>query len=178
MPRMSYRPEIIDEFLKRIASGRSLRSVCEDADMPCSTSATDWLAQYPDFAARYARACEARADAIFEEMLEIADTPIMGEEIKLEPGAVDEATGEASEPTIVEVKRGDMLGHRRLQIETRKWALAKMAPKKYGDRLAMEVTQDITETPKAELYARMKRAADVLGMELPPQDELGLAPDA
>jgi hypothetical protein len=34
-------------------------------------------------------------------------------------------------------RTGDMLGHRRLQVEARKWYAAKLAPKKYGDRLEL-----------------------------------------
>ena len=38
------------------------------------------------------------------------------------------------------LKRSDMLGHRKLQIWTRLQLLAKWAPKKYGERTAMELT--------------------------------------
>ena len=62
-----------------------------------------------------------QADVIFDEMLDIADTPVVG--LKT-----------TSKPTGVETVEGDMIDHRRLQIETRKWLLGKMAPKKYGDK--------------------------------------------
>ena len=56
-----------------------------------------------------------------EDMLHIADTPQLGVTIKNGP------KGE-------EVTQGDMIDHRRLQVDARKWNAARMAPKKYGDR--------------------------------------------
>jgi hypothetical protein len=31
-----------------------------------------------------------------------------------------------------------MIDHRRLKVDTRKWYLSKLAPKRYGDRIAVE----------------------------------------
>jgi len=36
-----------------------------------------------------------------------------------------------------EIVEGDMIEHRRLQVDARKWMLAKMLPKKYGDRTTL-----------------------------------------
>ena len=57
-----------------------------------------------------------------EECLAIADTPVEGRKI------VETDDGK------VMYTREDMLGHRKLQIETRLKLLAKFNPKKYGDR--------------------------------------------
>jgi len=72
------------------------------------------------FAENYARARRYWAEAEFERMMEIADTPQLGEKTK----TTDKG---------VEITTGDMVEHRRLQVDTRKWALARMFPKKYGD---------------------------------------------
>lgn len=37
-----------------------------------------------------------------------------------------------------EVQRRDMLGHRQMRIDTRKWYLSKLAPKRYGDKIEIE----------------------------------------
>jgi hypothetical protein len=58
----------------------------------------------------YARARDAQADKLFKECLEIAD--------KATPENVSVA---------------------RLQVDTRKWAAARLAPRKYGDRVEHEV---------------------------------------
>lgn len=76
----------------------------------------------PDFATRFARARERGADAIAQEALEIADTPVEG--VRKEIGGKD------GPKEIYE----DMLGHRKLQVETRLKLLAKWFPQKYGDK--------------------------------------------
>ena len=101
-----------DDVCALIADGESLRSVCKRPGMPNTTKVMRWLREYPDFREQYAKAMESRADAVFEELFDIAD------DVTEEPSAVAKA---------------------RLRIDTRKWALARMSPKKYGDK----VTQDI-----------------------------------
>jgi hypothetical protein len=91
--------------------------------MPHKATVFRWLSteQHKDFRNQYIRARDVQADVIFDEMLDIADTPVIG--LKT-----------TSKPTGVETVEGDMIDHRRLQIETRKWLLGKMAPKKYSDK--------------------------------------------
>lgn len=101
----TYSEELIAEFLYRIAKGRSVKSVCDDDDMPHRATIYEWLSQNSDFSDRYARASEQRADQYFDEMLDIADNAL--------PEEVQKA---------------------KLQIDTRKWVLARMNPVKYGDK--------------------------------------------
>lgn len=104
-----YSEALITEFLYRIAKGRSVASVCTDDDMPHRATIYEWLAQNPDFSDRYARASEQRADHYFDEMLDIADRAL--------PEEVQKA---------------------KLQIDTRKWVLSRMNPKKYSDKVQEE----------------------------------------
>ena len=48
---------------------------------------------------------------------------------------------------------GDMIQHRRLQVDTRKWALSKALPKIYSDKLEVDNKHTIVEGPidKVEL---------------------------
>jgi hypothetical protein len=69
---------------------------------------------------KYAR--EIRCDTLFEEIIEIADTPEMGIVIR------DDGVRQ-------ETKTGDMTEHRRLRIDARKWSVARMMPQKYGDKV-------------------------------------------
>jgi len=78
----------------------------------------------PELAASIARARDIGYDAIAEECLLIADTPQFGQKQVM----TDEGTA-----TTIE----DMLGHRKLQIETRLKLLAKFHPTKYGDKLGL-----------------------------------------
>jgi hypothetical protein len=74
-------------------------------------------------------------DAMAEDCLLIADTPMLGEEIsESESPDGEDAEGNTVMKKTVTIKKVDMLGHRKLQIETRLKLLAKFNPKKYGDR--------------------------------------------
>lgn len=81
---------------------------------------------------KYARATELRAEMMAEEILEISDNTIEGVVIETDDN------GRTKE------KKGDMLGHRRLQVDTRKWLLSKLHPKKYGDKIEVDTNQKQT----------------------------------
>lgn len=131
---------IADEICERISDGEPLRAICRDDHMPAWRTVYDWISADTDFSARIARARELGFDAIAEEALSIADTPTIGQT------SVSKATG-------LEVTEADMLGHRRLQVETRLKLLAKWAPKKYGDK--QEIDLNVTDA-LAERLARAK----------------------
>lgn len=78
----------------------------------------------------YARACEARADIYFDQILEIADTPL-----KATTKETTTKMYKGKPVNEVVVKEGDAIDHRRLQIDARKWMLGKMNPKKYGNQV-------------------------------------------
>ena len=116
--------EAMAEYIEaRISDGDTLREVCREADMPAWRTVYDWMKAQPDFAARIARARELGEEAILADALRIADTPIIGVSKTLKSDGS------------VEAKEEDMLGHRKLQIETRLKLLAKWNPKKYGDKV-------------------------------------------
>jgi hypothetical protein len=123
MGRLStYTPEVADAICERLATGEPLRAICRDEAMPAWRTVYDWIEANSDFAARFAQAREVGFDAIAEEALEIADTPREGVRRKETEDGVEEV-------------HEDMLGHRRLQVDTRLKLLAKWCPKKYGDRI-------------------------------------------
>lgn len=148
----SYAPEIAAEICARLAEGEPLRKICRDSHVPHWTTIYDWIEANEAFSLRIARARKLGFDAIAEEALEISDTPVVGEET--------EGDGEK-----VKVKRGDMLGHRRLQVETRLKLLAKWCPAKYGDKTSMELTGanggpvQISDTERAAKIAAILAAA-------------------
>ena len=113
--------ETFDSILEDIEHGYPLRTVLKNGGNPSSQTFYKWIDVDENKSKRYARACAVRADLIFDEMLVISDTPLSG---------VTTKTTEKG----VEIMEGDMLGHRRLQVDTRKWVLARLEPKKYGDK--------------------------------------------
>lgn len=141
---MAYsKKQIEDTFntiCKRIELGESLRSVLRDDNMPSSQTFYIWIDDDEKKSKQYARATSLRADNIFDELLEIADNPIEGTVIETDDN------GRTKE------KKGDMLGHRRLQIDARKWALAKMNPKKYGDKIQLDTTINDQRKTISELF--------------------------
>lgn len=122
---MTYNAEVAERILALIMEGRSLKSICEQDDMPHRQRVYEWLAANKDFADNYARALDVRADHHFDEMLEIADSP----------------------RNLV----SDELNAAKLKIEARKWVLGRMAPKKYGDRLGVEHSGGLTITLEADV---------------------------
>ena len=108
--------------------------------MPGWVTVYNWMEKHPEFCERIARARVLGFDAIAEEALEIANTPVVGEEI--------EDDGEK-----VKVSKKDMLGHRRLQVETRLKLLAKWSPQKYGEKTSVDLN---VTGPLAERLARAK----------------------
>lgn len=127
----TYTEQAASAICARIADGETLRAVCRDDGMPAWRTVYDWLQEREDFAARFARAREIGAESIAQEALDIADTPMEG--VRTEVGD-DGKTKVVSE---------DMLGHRKLQIETRLKLLAKWFPKKYGDKIAVGGADDL-----------------------------------
>jgi hypothetical protein len=121
-----YSPEVSDEILDRLAMGESLRKICEDPHMPAPSSVIEWVQRDESgFAERYAHARSIGYQLLADEIVHIADTPMIGTK------SVSKATG-------LEITEGDMIEHRRLQVDTRKWMLAKMLPKIYGDKQQIE----------------------------------------
>jgi len=119
-----YTPELAAEICERLSNGEPLRQICRDDHMPAWTAVYAWSAKDPELSERIARAREMGFDAIAEETLIIADTPEWG-------------LTETVSPNGASVTKADMLGHRKLRIETRLKLLSKWDPKKYGDRLAL-----------------------------------------
>lgn len=121
--RSTYSIKTADAIVQWISEGKPLRQFCRENGLTWRT-VYNWLEADTDFASRFARARDIGADAIAEQALEIADTPLEG--VRTET-----TTGEDGNTKEV---REDMLGHRKLQVETRLKLLAKWFPQKYGDK--------------------------------------------
>lgn len=129
-----YSEEVASTICERIAEGESLRAICEAEDMPNKSTVFRWLADNASFRDQYAHARESQADSLFDEILAIADTPQIGEKRK-----VKEDGG-------IEISTGDMIEHRRLQVDARKWMASKLQPKKYGDKIDVAHSGDMSVT--------------------------------
>ena len=122
MQRGKYSVEEIEKVFKeiciQISEGKSINKILKDEKMPAPETFYDWLTN-EELAKRYARATSQRADMMFEEIAEISDH-----------------TSEDHTPfTGANVVQRD-----KLRVDARKWMLAKMNPKKYGEKI--DVTTD------------------------------------
>lgn len=138
--------ELFTEICRRVSEGETLASICRDAHMPHRSVVYDWLQADGKLAKRMDLARDLGADEIAEQCLRIADTPVAGISEKLERVAKPkdgENAPDEFEEVVTERRREDMLGHRKLQIETRLKLLAKWHPKRYGDKLDVDLNAKV-----------------------------------
>lgn len=125
MARIIEREAVFAEICAQLIEGKSLRKICEHPDMPGLRTVMTWLNEDAALQQQYARARELQADSLADQILDIADTPVIGVTTKISDDGKTETT------------EGDMLQHRRLQVDARKWYASKLAPKKYGDKMEL-----------------------------------------
>ena len=123
-----YTQELADAICAELATGKSLRSVCADEDMPAMSTIFNWFRTKEGFVEQYARAKEEACDAMVDEMLDIADD-----------GTNDYMTITKGDYSY-NVEDKEVTNRSKLRVDTRKWIVSKIKPKKYGDKL--DVTSD------------------------------------
>ena len=111
----------------------SIRKACDRVDMKPTTFLRH--VESEGLAERYTRAREARADLLFDELIEIADEP-QGQSVD-DNGNVRLDSGWQQ--------------HKKQRIDTRKWMLARMNAGKYGDRIEQNITSKSEVTNKIDL---------------------------
>lgn len=123
-----YSNKLADLICARLSEGQSLRTVCKSNDMPCKTTVFMWLRTNEQFLNQYTRAKEESADALTDEMLDIADD---GQNDWMERIEEDDQPGGYQ-------LNGEHIQRSKLRIETRKWLATKLKPKKYGEKIEQE----------------------------------------
>jgi len=113
---------LCERILDAIAEGKSLRESCDKENL-APGNWINWINSDKQLLEQYTHAREVRAELLFDEMLDIAD--------------------ETSSDTIIddngnEKANSEWIARSRLRVDTRKWALSKMLPKKYGDKLEVD----------------------------------------
>jgi len=132
--------EIFDKILLSIEEGDSLRKALKKVNVSSRTF-YEWIKPKEDDEKlekelkelrqkQYASACEERAFQIFEEILDIADDQ--------EGDVYYDKDGN-------EKTNHNKIARSRLRVDSRKWMLAKMMPRKYGEKL--DLTSDGEKLP-------------------------------
>lgn len=123
-----YSEELAARICARIAtSSDGLNKICSETGMPNPDSVYSWLLKYPSFSENYTRARSDQAQLLADEIVSIADTTEVGVVVTEKPDGT-------------ETRHADMIEHRKLRIEARKWVASKLLPKKYGDKIQQELS--------------------------------------
>ena len=118
-----YSLELAAEICELLADGNPLRRITRMEGMPTAASVYLWLQQHKEFSEMYTRAREDQADALADEIVEIADE---------QPELVQVYDKDGK---LVEVKIDSaLLAWQRNRMDARKWTAAKLKPRKYGER--------------------------------------------
>lgn len=105
---VEFSQDVADRICDAVANGKSLVQVCAEDWAPHRRTVFRWKAANEEFSKQLELATAERADFYFDEIHNIADWC---------------------------VEDSEAIAKARLRIEARKWTLARMAPKKYGDKL-------------------------------------------
>jgi hypothetical protein len=125
---------IMDRIMAQLEIGRSLVQVCKDDGMPDRETVSRWMRDEPAYAAKYAQARAIQADTLFSEMADVEKA----------------------------VSLGTMDSHAaRVVLDSMRWRASKLAPKVYGDRLDVSVS-DTRISISGALQAAQARLVDVV----------------
>jgi hypothetical protein len=108
-----YSEDLAYEICNRLAEGESIRQICRDDHMPSRVTVFRWQNEKPEFVANIMRAREGQADCLHDDMADI--------EGEVRSGSLDPQAA-------------------RVIIWSKQWRAGKLAPKKYGDKSAVEVS--------------------------------------
>ena len=134
-----YSTEVADAILQRLKDGESLSQICKDEGMPSHSTVLDWkYRNVSDFGDRYVEARQIGTERLAEEIMIISDDPAP----RLDNGATDSGA----------------VQQKRLQVDTRKFLLAKVLPRMYGDNKHVEFSGNVTQTlDKATLQDELRQ---------------------
>ncbi len=126
-----YSMDLGNKICEELILGNSLRTVCKEENMPSFQTVFTWLRKYPDFLEHYTRATQERSESMVEDILDIADD-----------GTNDWM--EVNKRTVVD---NEAVQRSKLRVDTRKWIMSKMIPKKYGDKVDLTTNGKDLPTP-------------------------------
>jgi hypothetical protein len=123
--------QIMDQIMVQLELGRSLVQVCKEPGLPDRETISRWIRDEPGYAAKYAYARAMQADTLFSEMAEV--------EAKVQAGTMDSHAA-------------------RVVLDSMRWRASKLAPKVYGDRLDVSVSDNRISISGALLAAQSRLA--------------------
>ena len=104
-------PELADQILTMYSSGLAISEICREAGMPDRVTLWRWRRENEEFATAFARAREANAETIEDEMLSIECKVLIGE---LDPQAAN------------------------VVLSSQRWRARVLHPGRFGDKVAVD----------------------------------------
>jgi hypothetical protein len=139
----TYTPATAELIAMRLADGELLTDICRTPGMPSRQCVHRWRMKKPAFDALYMQARAIGMESMSDDMLAIADDDTL--DVNRDGSANN-----------VAVRRDG------LRVDTRKFLLAKLAPKVYGDRSTVEHTGAVAHVVALPDRERMRRLASYL----------------
>lgn len=119
----TFTPALGDEICQRMAEGETLTEICRSEGMPAFASVHRWADRHAEFGEAFARAREAQAHRWAEEVIEISDD-----------SRNDWITRQTERGEEIMVNH-EHISRSKLRVDSRKWLLAKVLPRIYGEKV-------------------------------------------
>jgi len=142
-PYLTYSAELADEVCALVAEGKSLRQITEQPGMPSRRAVQHWMTRFPEFREKYECAMMLCAEFWAHEIIEISDDSA-GDYVITEDGR--------------RVVDNEHINRSRLKVDSRKWLLSKLLPKRYGDRIRADMNVGVDPEALRGLSEEKKRA--------------------
>lgn len=135
---------IARKIIDGLCEGTPLTILCKPKNMPSDRTVREWVAKDTAFSSDIAGARETGFDRIALDALAIADEVTDKDTIRFNRGEEE-----------VEMPNKEWLMRSKLRVETRLKLLAKWDPKRYGDRIATEISGPDGKPIKSETSHRI-----------------------
>lgn len=140
---MTFKAEVFDLVLRRIATGESLRKVCQSEGMPTRETFFCWVRNDPEAKQAYLEACALRSLVYAEQIMDIIENL-------------------SDEPTSAQVNKA------RLQVDSIKWVSSRLQPRIYGDQRAEAGADNEVPLSREQVEDSLISIAAALGMKVVP----------
>lgn len=126
------------EVVELIAEGMSAKKACEQVEGISRTQFYKLILNNKELENKYARAMELRAKAMFDD---------------LEDMASEDANDITTDDKGNSKTNHEAIQRSKLKVDTRKWVLSRMNPRKYGDRVNIDHDAENKGTPPKVIWS-------------------------
>ena len=155
----AFNQALADTICTQLTEGKTLRQICSEKGMPDTAMVRRWIAEKPLFNLHYSRARIEQSRAWADQIISLSDD--MSNDYKDVTTVTGRKVRQVDRPHIERV---------RLQIETRKWIMARVNKADFGDKTAdSDGTPSMIDSGVKEMLGQL--------VHLLSQFEIHLTPD-